>query len=66
MAAAESPPPIIVIPSTFDKASASAYVPFAKGSISKTPIGPFQITVFAVCTTWLNISLVFSPISMPI
>ena len=46
-AAIESPPPMIVVPVTPATASATALVPFANASISNTPIGPFQTTVFA-------------------
>ena len=44
-AAAESPPPTTVVPGARATASATARVPAAKGSISNTPIGPFQKTV---------------------
>src|SRR5258705_2671641 len=37
MAAIESPPPMIVVPLTFATARATALVPAAKASISKTP-----------------------------
>ena len=50
-AAIESPPPITVVPFTAATAFATAIVPFAKASISNTPIGPFQITVFAPAMT---------------
>ena len=46
-AAAESPPPTTVRPSTLVSASATARVPPAKASNSNTPIGPFQNTVLA-------------------
>ena len=47
MAAIESPPPMIVVPATAATARATALVPAANASISNTPIGPFQTTVFA-------------------
>src|ERR1700736_425131 len=46
-AAMESPPPTIVVPFTAATARATAVVPAANASISKTPIGPFQTTVRA-------------------
>ena len=46
-AAAESPPPTTVKPSTLVIASATPRVPAANGASSNTPIGPFQNTVFA-------------------
>ena len=46
-AAAESPPPTTERPSILVSASATARVPSAKASNSKTPIGPFQNTVLA-------------------
>src|SRR5687768_11308260 len=46
-AAMESPPPTMVVPLTSATASATAIVPCANASISKTPIGPFQTTVLA-------------------
>ena len=46
-AAIESPPPMIVVPFTAATACATALVPAANASISNTPIGPFQTTVFA-------------------
>src|SRR2546423_8791562 len=42
---------------------AMALVPFAKFSISKTPIGPFQTTVFAVWRILPYSSTVLGPIS---
>ena len=45
--AERSAPPMMVVPFTFATARATALVPFANASISKTPIGPFQITVLA-------------------
>ena len=47
-AATESPPPMMVVPCTAATASATPIVPFANGSISNTPIGPFHTTVFAL------------------
>ena len=43
----ESPPPMIVMPSTLATAWATVLVPLAKAGISNTPIGPFHTTVFA-------------------
>ena len=48
-AAAESPPPTTVNPSTLVIASATPRVPAANGASSNTPIGPFQKTVFGPC-----------------
>src|SRR5690606_16775145 len=50
IAAAESPPPMIVIAPlavASTRAWATAKVPFEAASISKTPTGPFHTTVFA-------------------
>ena len=47
IAAALSPPPITVNPRQSATASATARVPAANGSSSKTPIGPFQSTFAA-------------------
>ena len=43
-----------------------AKVPLLKGSISKTPIGPFQTTVLAFFSAFPKRSVVFGPISKPI
>src|SRR5437764_1316522 len=64
-AAIESPPPIIVVPLTLATAQATALVPSAKPSISKTPIGPFQTTVFASAICDLYSVIVFGPMSTP-
>ena len=53
-AAAESPPPTTDSPSTSVSAWATARVPSAKASNSKTPIGPFQNTVFAAVIALAN------------
>src|SRR4029077_13574976 len=50
-AAIESPPPITVVPWTAATARATSMVPFANASISNTPMGPFQTTVFAAAMT---------------
>ena len=50
MAATESPPPMIEVQSDSAMARATASVPWAKWSNSKTPIGPFQKTVLAPMT----------------
>ena len=47
IAAIESPPPTMVVPFTSATACATPIVPCANASISNTPIGPFQTTVFA-------------------
>src|SRR3977135_2340604 len=65
MAAIESPPPMIVVPLTFATARATALVPAAKASISKTPIGPFQTTVFALARTFSYARAVAGPMSTP-
>ena len=62
---AESPPPMIVVPSTFANASQIAIVPFAKLGISKHPIGPFQTTVLAPLTASAKSSAVLGPMSRP-
>jgi hypothetical protein len=41
-------------------------VPPANGSISNTPSGPFQSTVFALASSFLKSSMVFGPMSRPI
>jgi len=64
-AVTESPPPTIVSASAFATASVRAIVPFAKLSISNTPIGPFQRIVFALATTALKSSIATSPMSIP-
>ena len=68
-AAIESPPPTIDV-APFSVASATALatasVPFAKLSNSNTPIGPFQIIVFAPSSALTYSSEVFSPLSSPI
>ena len=43
----ESPPPTTVCASASATACATAFVPSANRGHSKTPIGPFQKTVFA-------------------
>ena len=64
-AAAESPPPTTVSPSTAATASASARVPAAKAGNSNTPSGPFQNTVLASASFSANKARVFGPASMP-
>jgi hypothetical protein len=46
-AATLSPPPTIEVPALSARRAAMASVPCANGSISKTPMGPFQSTSFA-------------------
>ncbi len=65
-AAAESPPPTTVRPSTAVSAWATAFVPAANGAISKTPIGPFQKTVRASASLLAKSSAVRGPMSRPI
>src|SRR4029078_8533351 len=65
-AAAESPPPTIVVaprPVAAAIASAIAMVPLSNGDVSKTPIGPFQITVCADAIALPYDSAVLGPIS---
>src|SRR5262249_19379704 len=64
-AAIESPPPTIVVPLTDATAAATAFVPLANASISNTPIGPFQTTVFASLMNDAYAALVSGPISTP-
>ena len=64
-AAAESPPPIIVVASMSAKALATATVPCAKLGISKQPIGPFHTTVLASLIALAKSSAVLGPISRP-
>ena len=65
-AAAESPPPIIVLQSVNSaKYSAIAFVPTANGFNSNTPTGPFHKTVFASARTLLYNSIDSGPISNP-
>ena len=49
-AATESPPPTIEVAGLAATALATARVPWAKGAVSNTPIGPFQRTVRAEAT----------------
>ena len=64
-AAAESPPPTTDKPETLVNASAMTRVPFANFSISKTPIGPFQKTVFASRISFAKFSADSGPMSRP-
>mmetsp|Transcript_16505 Transcript_16505/g.56403 ORF Transcript_16505/g.56403 Transcript_16505/m.56403 type:complete len:223 (+) Transcript_16505:30-698(+) len=66
-AATESPPPMMVMASasTFAMAVATAKVPFANFSNSKTPIGPFQTIVFDALTTSAKTCDVAGPTSRP-
>src|SRR5581483_8904457 len=47
MAFSESPPPTTLMAPESATAFARATVPLSNGGVSNTPIGPFQITVFA-------------------
>mmetsp|Transcript_74084 Transcript_74084/g.214270 ORF Transcript_74084/g.214270 Transcript_74084/m.214270 type:complete len:252 (-) Transcript_74084:142-897(-) len=65
---AVSPPPMMVTTPrfvTFTTSSINAFVPFSKEAISKTPIGPFQIIVFALATTFALALMLSSPQSSP-
>src|SRR6185436_18979447 len=64
-AAIESPPPMIVVPSTPATARATPLVPAANASISNTPIGPFQTTVFAPAIAAAYALIVAGPMSTP-
>ena len=64
-AAIESPPPMMVVPFTAATARATALVPAANASISKTPIGPFQTTVFASAIDASYAVMVAGPMSTP-
>ena len=64
-AAAESPPPTTVNPSTRVIASATARVPTANAGNSNTPSGPFQNTVLASASLSANSSRVAGPMSTP-
>nr|ACR38395.1 unknown [Zea mays] len=68
-AATESPPPMIVVtPLRLSSANffATASVPIANLSYSKTPMGPFQMTVWVVSRAALNAAMESGPISSPI
>ena len=64
-AAAESPPPMIVVASVSASAFATAIVPLASVGFSNTPIGPFQTTVLASLAAVAKSSCVLGPISRP-
>src|SRR5690606_37666765 len=64
-AATESPPPTMVVACASARARAMAIVPSEKASHSKTPMGPFQTMVRALCTAAANSSRVFGPMSSP-
>ena len=64
-AAAESPPPTTVSPSTAATASAIALVPAANAGNSNTPSGPFQNTVLASASFSANRARVRGPASTP-
>src|ERR1019366_2770168 len=66
MAFSESPPPTTEIAPDSATAFASATVPLSKGGFSNTPIGPFQMIVFAPLMIPSYSAIVFSPISRPI
>mmetsp|Transcript_20530 Transcript_20530/g.67809 ORF Transcript_20530/g.67809 Transcript_20530/m.67809 type:complete len:203 (+) Transcript_20530:231-839(+) len=68
-AATESPPPMMVTqPFSVSSASVSqmANVPLANASISKTPMGPFQMTVLQSASfSWISF-VALGPLSRPI
>src|SRR5690554_2835892 len=64
-AAAESPPPTTESPLASVSASATARVPAAKASNSKTPIGPFQKTVADARIASAKRAAVCGPMSRP-
>src|ERR1700722_12367035 len=66
MAFSESPPPTTLTAPDPATAFAIATVPVSKGGISKTPMGPFQMMVFAPAITFENASTVRGPMSRPI
>lgn len=69
MAATESPPPTMVKPPFLVAAAhalATVLVPLANASISNTPIGPFQITVWLFLMTLANCRAAAGPMSRPI
>src|SRR5688500_16149864 len=66
-AAAVSPPPTTdVTPLSEAMCWARDFVPSAKGSISKTPTGPFQRMVLALESSDLKRSTLLGPVSRPI
>ena len=62
----ESPPPTILTAPDAATAWATASVPFAKASISNTPIGPFHTTILALLSAWANVFCDAGPISRAI
>ncbi len=66
MAFSESPPPTTLTAPDAATALATATVPASNGGISNTPIGPFQMMVFAPAMTLENSATVLGPISRPI
>src|SRR5690554_6552220 len=64
-AAAESPPPMIVVPWEAARALAISFVPLANCGSSKTPIGPFQMTVRACLISAVYSFTASGPISSP-
>ena len=65
-AATESPPPTTVVPLQSATAFATSSVPLANSGNSKTPMGPFQITVFALRIRSRKSATDFGPMSMAI
>ena len=65
-AAAESPPPMMVVASVSARALATAMVPAASVGFSNTPMGPFHTTVLALFAASANSFAVSGPISRPI
>src|ERR1051326_28297 len=62
-ASTDSPPPTTVMASASATARAIAIVPFANGSFSNTPIGPFQKTMRAFLSAASNTAIVRGPMS---
>mgnify|MGYP007102285146 CR=1 FL=1 len=65
-AAAESPPPMMVVASVSARAFATAIVPFARTGFYEYTIGPIPNNSLAVLAASANSSADFGPISRPI
>src|SRR5687768_13467697 len=64
----ESPPPTITVAprcAASETAFATPIVPSSKGGSSNTPIGPFQMIIFASCNADAKWPTVSTPMSMP-
>ena len=66
MAFSESPPPTTESAPDSATALATATVPLSNGGFSNTPMGPFQMMVFALAISAENASMVRGPMSRPI